>query len=198
MAAVVLCLIMYGVEIRILHEAFAEQRATLADSARALSSSGDAQIALMDITVMHQLSYYAPRELATRVNYLADPDKSVEYLQQDTVDRGLLDLRPWFPLKVVRVESFLAENTRFLAYGAAAGSWSWLTYDLPKWGDTRLIERVDKDRTLFSVEHVRVPHPERLAEQRADETPMLYKKMPQIGPSLCALWMGSKDCPILQ
>ena len=198
MAAVVLCLIMYGVEIRILHEAFAEQRATLADSARALSSSGDAQIALMDITVMHQLSYYAPRELATRVNYLADPDKSVEYLQQDTVDRGLLDLRPWFPLKVVRVESFLAENTRFLAYGAAAGSWSWLTYDLPKWGDTRLIERVDKDRTLFSVEHVRVPHPERLAEQRADETPMLYKQMPQTGPSLCALWMGSKDCPILQ
>jgi hypothetical protein len=198
MVAAVLCLIIYGVEIRLYHAAFAEQRANLIDSARVLSSSGDAQIALMDITVMHQLSYYAPRELATRVNYVADPDKSVEYLNQDTVDRGLLDLRPWFPLKVIRAKTFLSENPRFLAYGEATGGWSWLTYDLPKWGETRLIERVDKQLTLFSVDHVRVPAPERLSEQHADATPMLYSQMPQFGPSLCALWMGSADCPILR
>jgi hypothetical protein len=195
MAAAVLCLIMYGVEIRILRAAFAEQRDDLIASARTLSRSGDAQIAMMDMTVMHQLSYYAPRELATRVNYLADPDKSIEYLKQDTVDRGLLDLRPWFPMKVIRVESFLAENPRFLAYGEAGGGWTWITYELPQWGETRLIERVDKQRMLFSVDHVRVPHPERLAEQGADATPMLYAQMPQFGPSLCTLWMGPKNCP---
>jgi hypothetical protein len=195
--AAMLCLIMYGVEIRLLRGEFSEQRAHLTDSARVLSGSGGAQIALMDITVMHQLSFYAPRELATRVNYVADPEKSVEYLNQDTVDRGLLDLRPWFPLKVVRVESFLADNPHFLAYGEIDG-WSWLTYDLPKWGETRLIERVDKLRLLFSVDHVRVPHLERLAQQRADPTPILYTQMPQLGSSLCTLWMGPKSCPRLR
>lgn len=197
MAAAVLCLIMYGLEIRILRGEFVEEHVHLIDSVRALSGSGDAQIALMDLTVMHQLSFYATRELATRVNYVADPQKSVEYLRQDTVDQGLLDLRPWFPLKVVRVESFLADNPRFLAYGAT-DIWSWITYDLPKWGDTRLIERVDQHRMLFSIDHVRVPHPERLAEQRADPTPMLYTQIPKSGPSLCTLWMGSKNCPRLR
>jgi hypothetical protein len=197
MGAAVLCLMMYGVEIRILAAEFNEQRTHLIDSSRALSGSGDAQIALMDITVMHQLSFYATRELATRVNYIADPEKSVEYLRQDTVDHGLLDLRPWFPLKVVRAESFLADNPRFFAYGAADG-WSWLSYDLPKWGDTRLVERVDVHRMLFSIDHVRVPHLERLAEQRADPTPMLYTQMPKLGPSLCTLWMSPKNCPRLR
>jgi hypothetical protein len=197
MAAAMLCLIMYGLEIRILRAEFDKQRAYLIDAAGALSGSGDVQIALMDITLMHQLSYYAPRELATRVNYVADPEKSVEYLRHNTIDRGMLDLRPWFPVKVVYTESFLADNPRFLAYGGV-NDWSWLTYDLPKWGETRLIERVDKQRMLLSVDHVRVPHPERLAEQRADPTPMLYTQMPQLGPSLCALWMGSKNCPRLR
>lgn len=196
-AAALLCVLMYGVEIRLLRGEYIEQRTHLIDSARVLSESRGAQIALMDITVMHQLSFYAPRELATRVNYVADPEKSIEYLSQDTVDRGLLDLRPWFPLKVVRVESFLADNPNFFAYGAIDG-WSWLTYDLPKWGETRLIERVDKHRLLISVDHVRIPHPERLEEQRADPTPMLYTRLPQLGPSLCTLWMGSKSCPRLR
>ena len=114
MGAAALCLIMYGVEIRILAADYVEQRGHLADASRVLSGSGDTQIALMDITVMHWLSFYAPRELATRVNYVADPQESVEYLKQDTVDHGLLDLRPWFPLKVVRAESFLADNPRAL------------------------------------------------------------------------------------
>jgi hypothetical protein len=197
MAAAVLCIIMYGVEIRILGREFDEKRVHLMDASRALSGSGDAQIAVIDITVMHQLSFYATRELATRVNYVADPEKSIAYLKQDTVDHGLLDLRPWFPLKVIRAESFLADNPRFLAYGAADG-WSWVIYDLPKWGETRLIERVDEHRMLFSIDHVRVPHPERLAEQRADPTPMLYTQMPKLGPSLCTLWMGPKNCPRLR
>jgi hypothetical protein len=196
LAAAVLCLVMYGLEVRLLHAQLGETRDHLMDAARALSNSGDAQIALMEITVMHQLSYYAPRSLATRVNYVADPEKSIEYLKQDTIDRGLLDLRPWFPLKVLHVESFLADNPHFLAYGAA-DRWTWLTYDLPEWGETRLIDRIDEHRMLFSVDHVRVPNPERLAEQHADSTPMLYTQMPQSGPSLCALWMGPKNCPNL-
>jgi hypothetical protein len=193
-AAAVLCLIMYGFQIRVLHAKYREQRASLAGSTAALAKTGDAQIALIDITVMHQLSYYAPREIAARVNYVADPERSVEYLRQDTIDRGLLDLRPWFPLKVVRMESFLADNPHFFAYGGAY-EWSWLPYELPKWSDARLIARVDQDRMLFSVDHVRVPNPERLAEQRADRTPMLYSQLPHSGPSVCVLWMGPDNCP---
>jgi hypothetical protein len=197
MVAAMLCLIMYGLEIRILLADFRGRRAGLVASAEALSRTSDAQIALMDITVMHQLSYYTPRDLAARVNFVADPEKSIEYLGEDTIDRGLLDLRPWFPLKVVRVESFLADNPRFLAYGGIY-EWSWLPYDLPKWGETRLIARVDGQRMLFSIDHVHVPHSERLAEQRADQTPMLFKQMPRVGPSLCALWMGPNNCPRLR
>jgi hypothetical protein len=48
---------------------------------------------------------------------------------------------------------------------------------------------------LFSIDHVRVPHLERLAEQRADPTPMLYTQMPKLGPSLCTLWMSPKKLP---
>lgn len=197
MTAAVLCLIMYAVEIRLLRMDYVDQRTFLMDSAHALANTGNAQIALMDITVMHQLSFYARRDLATRVNYVADPAKSVEYLKQDTVDRGLLDLRPWFPLKVVHFDSFLADNPHFLAFGEFGGDWSWLTYDLPKWSDTKLIRRIDKERMLFSDDHVRVPNPERLTKERADHTPMLYNQMPQSGPSLCVLWMSPKDCPSL-
>lgn len=50
-------------------------------------------------------------------------------------------------------------------------------------------------RMLFSIDHVRVPHLERLAEQRADPTPMLYTQMPKLGPSLCTLWMSPKKLP---
>jgi len=197
MVAAVLCLVMYGLEIRILRADFSGRRAGLIASSEALSRTGNAQIALLDITVMHQLSYYTPRDLAARINFVADPAKSIEYLRQDTIDRGLLDLRPWFPLKVVHVESFLADNPRFLAYGGVY-EWSWLSYDLPKWGDTRLLARVDEQRMLFSVDHVRVPHSERLTEQRADQTSMLFSQMPRVGPSLCALWMGPNNCPRLR
>ncbi len=195
--AAVLCLIMYGLELRLLRADFHMRRAGLIDSAEVLSRTGDAQIALLDVTVMYQLSYYTPRDLATRVNFVADPQQSIEYLQEDTIDRGLLDLRPWFPLKVVRVQSFLGDNQRFLAYGGVY-EWSWLTYDLPKWGETQLLARVDAERMLFSVDHIRVPHPERMAAQHDDQTPMLFKQMPATGPSLCALWMGPNNCPRLR
>jgi len=78
-AAALLCLITYGVEIRVLQAGFGEDRDHLMNSARALAGSGDTQIALMDIRAMHQLSYDAPRELAARVNYVADPERSIEY-----------------------------------------------------------------------------------------------------------------------
>ena len=47
-----------------------------------------------------KLVHYAPQDLASRLVYLADPEASLRSLGHNTVDRGMLDLKPWFQLNV--------------------------------------------------------------------------------------------------
>ncbi|HEU4635047.1 MAG TPA: glycosyltransferase family 39 protein [Edaphobacter sp.] len=160
----------------------------LSEQMHVLGNHADSPLALSDITVFHQVSFYSPRAMVQNIAFVADPESSVKYLQQDTVDRGLLDLRPWFPLQIVPSQTFLAEHREFLVY-AYIGAWSWLTYDLvPPYYDTRMLERYNSD-VLFSVKRLSKPPDATgtpLPKAPADE---LFRKISTNGPSLCKQWM---------
>src|SRR5262249_7881117 len=80
------------------------QRGELAELRQTASflraNSVGAPIVVANRTRFHRLSYYAPRELGSRVVFLADPHLSLQYLGSDSTERGMLELNPWFPLNV--------------------------------------------------------------------------------------------------
>ena len=192
---IVACVLIFLLQVRQFNSNYKDGRKELDEDITALSSLPNAPIAAMEVSVAHRLSYYAPRRLASRVVYIADPKASVSYLGQDTVDRGLLDLRSWFPINIVRADSFLTDNPQFYVFGQTS-EWSWLTFDLPKWGETKLMARGEQERLLFSVEHVQVSaDPAAVQQQRALQPKMLFATLPREGPSLCVLSMGRGDCP---
>jgi hypothetical protein len=192
---IVACVLIFLLQVRQLNSTYKEGRAELDEDVRALSSLPDAPIVLMEVSVAHRLSYYAPRRLASRLVFVADANSSISYLKQDTVDRGLLDLRFWFPINIVRADSFLTDNPQFYVFGQTS-SWSWLTFDMPKWGETKLLGRGEEGRLLFSVDHVRVSaDPAAVQQQRILQSRMLFATLPREGPSLCVVSMGPRSCP---
>ena len=62
------------------------------------------------------LSHYAPRELSSRLVYLADPQASLRHLGHDTIDRGILDLRPWIGFHIEEYGRYLEAEPRFFVY----------------------------------------------------------------------------------
>jgi hypothetical protein len=189
------CVLIFLLQVRQSTSTYREGRAELDKDVAALSSLPDEPIAVMEVSVAHRLSYYAPRRLASHLFYVADVSSSISYLGQDTVDRGLLDLRPWFPMNIVRADSFLTDHPEFYVFGQT-GSWSWLTFDMAKWGQTRLLGRGERSRLLFSVDHVRVSaDPAAVQQQRILQSRMLFATLPREGPSLCVLSMGVRSCP---
>lgn len=161
----------------------------LSEQMHLLGNHADSPLALSDITVFHQVSFYSPRAMIQNVAFVANPESSVKYLQQDTVDRGLLDLRPWFPLQIVPSQTFLAEHREFLVY-AYIGAWSWLTYDLiPPYYDTRILERYNSD-ILLSAQRL-TDRPPDATDASAQSPPVaeLFRSISTTGPSLCKQWM---------
>jgi hypothetical protein len=80
------------------------------------NSEGKLPIVASDLHTFMELAYYAPRDIASRVVYLADPQASLRYLGHSSVDQGILDLQPWFRLKVEEYAPYVASQQRFLVY----------------------------------------------------------------------------------
>jgi 4-amino-4-deoxy-L-arabinose transferase-like glycosyltransferase len=189
------CVFVFLLQVHGLSSNFQQIRKEVSQDVTTLSSLPEAPIAVMEVSVMHRLSYYAPRRLASRLVYVADPNSSVAYLGHDTIDRGLLDLRFWFPVNIVRADSFLTDNPQFYVFGETS-TWSWLTFDLAKWGQTKLMARGERGRLLFSVDHVRVSaDPAAVRQQRILQSEMLFATLPREGPTLCVSYMGQRSCP---
>jgi hypothetical protein len=151
-------------------------------------------IAVSHVTRFHRLSFYARRDLAGRIAYLADPQSAIEYLGWDTVDRGLLALNPWFPLNTRWIDEWVAEHPSFLLLGPAA-VWSWAPQGLAKLGaDARLIDVFATENLLLSVRDLKVsPTP----REPNDPTgrPMLFDRMPATGRPICELYLSPGSCP---
>jgi hypothetical protein len=156
----------------------------------------DRPLVVDEITVFHRLSFYGPPPLVNRLTYVADPKASAKYLGQDTIDRGLLALRPWFPINAVSVSNYVRTHSSFLVYGYV-GEWTWFTYDLVKPGvDAKLLGRRSA-RLLFLVQGASALAKDSGAADSRDHTPSLRSKFEGRAESLCAIYMGPGNCPSL-
>lgn len=101
-------------------------------------------IVVADLHTFMMLTHYAPSAISSRVVYLADPHTSLRHLGHDTLDRGILDLKPWFSVRVEDYGAYVASHDQFLVYLQVQGErnwlgyywgrpweWSWLLYELP-------------------------------------------------------------------
>ena len=88
-------------------------------------------IVAADLHSFMMIAHSAPQHLSSRIVYLADPQASIRHLGHDTVDRGILDLNPWFHVPVEKYASFMSTHSQFLIYARARGIPSWLGYYWP-------------------------------------------------------------------
>ena len=156
----------------------------------------DRPVVVDEVTVFHRLSFYGQPSLANRIAYLADAKSSAKYLGQDTIDRGLLALRPWFPINVLPVTNYVRLHPSFLVYGYV-GDWTWFTYDLVRPGvDARLLGRRNS-RLLLSVEDAPALLNASSVTDSQDDTPSLRAQFAARNQSLCAIYMGADNCPTI-
>jgi len=159
-----------------------------------LAPHANQPVVLADVTVFHQVSFYARREFQQNFAYLCDADISVRYLGHDTVDRGLLDLRPWFPLNAVERARYENGHSEFLAYGAV-NEWNWITFffTAPTYKTGLLAS--DGGRLLLHIKRATpIPaSPQPILQGTAGEP--LFARIPTSGPSLCEEWFpGDRLC----
>src|SRR5262249_4552932 len=114
-------------------------------------SVSDLPIAVSDQHAFMMLAHYGSPDIASRVVYLAAPDAALRHLGHNSVEKGLLALRPWFPGRVEEYQGFIASKKRFLVYGSAGNFLNWLFSELAV-ADLRveLLGRRD-DTLLFLV-----------------------------------------------
>lgn len=109
-------------------------------------------IAVSDQHAFTSLAHYAPRDIAGRLVYLADPAMALAYLGHNSVERGAVDLvGPWFGLPVEDYRSYLASRARFLVYGNPGHFLNWLVVDLSTSGRTIELRGRDDAALLFLV-----------------------------------------------
>jgi hypothetical protein len=97
---------------------------------------------------------------------LADPERSLRDLGHNTMDRGILDLKPWFRLNIQESERYRSEHFRFLLYvhagylggqaapnfsGQVAPNFNWLLSDLAATGRHLELKARQQNQLLFLV-----------------------------------------------
>jgi hypothetical protein len=190
-----ICLLLAGQQWRDLAADQAGALRQIRSVAALLRSSGEAPIVVTEVSVFHQISFYARRDLARRMVYLADPQLSIQYIGHDTIDRGLLDLVQWFPLRIVWWDEWWRTHDSSLVYGYI-GSWSWPTFELHHVGTVQLLRR-DVDHLLFFVARTHVPTPDRTSADPSGR-PLLYDRLPQSTTRpLCTAYMAVDACLVV-
>lgn len=192
--AFAICIVLFAQQWR---ELRSEQTITLLQMrsiATLLRRVREAPVVMSEVTVFHRLSFYGQRDLANRLVYVSDPHLSVRYLGHDTVDRGLLDLAPWFPLRIVWWNEWWSVHPFSLVYGYV-GDWTWITFALHDVGTVKLMDR-DISHLLLAVTRTTVPEDDREPSDPSGK-PMLYNQLPTGGPPLCNVYMPNDECPIV-
>ena len=154
-------------------------------------------IVVSEITEFHRLSFYASGAVADRLVYLSDPEESLTYLGHDTVDKGFLALRPWFPLRLPVYRDYIQAHDRFLMYGYI-GDWTWLSFALVREGfDLKLIGR-NGIRLLFLVSrNASTTEPGQRTDYLEPQSHFpLRLRIEAANPahSLCQRWTGDRAC----
>lgn len=150
-------------------------------------------IAVTTVTTFYQLSFYAPRSLANRIVYPADPASSVKFIKHDTMDRGLLALQPWFPLNTLRYDDLMRMTPGFFNYGDFT-EWSWQTW---RFTQERLqLQMFARDRG-FVLLYVSKPGAAPAPPRPLPQAPSLALLGVQTaGPSICEQWTQDPLCSV--
>jgi hypothetical protein len=181
------------------YQAFSKNRLLrneLADGYAILNRTAPLSIAVPEVTFFHRLSFYAPRPFAARVAYISDPEMFYRYLGHDTIDRGMLDLRPWFPENIVPLNRYVKENPSFYAYGDV-NEWTWQTFILPQISKDVQLQRRYQNQLLLLVQNASI-QPGFASDVRPSVLPDLFKKYETSTRSICQIYFSHGDCPELQ
>ena len=128
-------------------------------------SESDLPVVVSDPHNFMMLAHYAPHDLSSRFVYLTDPARSLRHLGHNTMDRGILDLRPWFRLNIQDAEGYEREHARFLLYvnarylggsfplsgGQVTPDHNWLLSDLVATGWQLELKARQDNQLLFMV-----------------------------------------------
>ena len=71
------------------------------------------KVAIADPHLFLELTHQAPPELRNRMFYIADRKLALKHLHTDAVDRGLIDMQPFAPMRIVSMQSAIQEHPRF-------------------------------------------------------------------------------------
>lgn len=135
-AAAILTLFLYASFVSLGAKTFANTTAIRETHTQAIEllrseAMSDLPIAVSDQHAFMSLVHYAPRDIGSRIVYLADPGKALYYLGHNSVEKGTLALlKPWFHLPIEEYDHFLASGHNFLVYGASGYFLNWLLPDL--------------------------------------------------------------------
>ena len=94
------------------------------------TTKGSEPLIIGDATSFYALSYYSPPVLKRRYIYLVDTQRSVSYLGQDTPDRSLWALNPWFGLNVKLYSLYVDSHPEMTALIMPDTQWGWLLWAL--------------------------------------------------------------------
>jgi hypothetical protein len=137
---------------------------------RLLRTQGDRSVPIVvsDVHTFMMLAYYAPADISSRLVYLAHPAASLRHLGHNTMDRGILDLKPWFGFRIEEYRPFVAAQPRFLVHvhggylggqqanfnsllPELAADFNWLLSELATTGNRIELEARDTNQLLFLV-----------------------------------------------
>lgn len=91
-----------------------------------LAGHYDVPVAISDPNTYLEISYYASLETNRRIVYITDVPTAIRYLGSGNGDQSLLSLRPYAPLRLVDLPSFLANHPQFLIYVDRSDIWGWI------------------------------------------------------------------------
>ena len=125
-----------------------------ADSTGVLQSlpGGSAPIIVSSPHMFLELVQYAPPAVASRLHYLIDRKRAVQFTRTDSADLNLSRLRRWVPLRTVGYDEFTTSHPKFLVWDDSAAPPAWIVQQLTsEAADLKLRARVNS-QLLFDVQ----------------------------------------------
>jgi 4-amino-4-deoxy-L-arabinose transferase-like glycosyltransferase len=89
-----------------------------------LAGHADLPVVISDTFDYLSFAYYASPSLARRLVAVVDPPQEVAYVGSDSLDRNLIRVRSFYPLRVYQFQAFAADHPSFLLYSdGTANDW---------------------------------------------------------------------------
>jgi hypothetical protein len=107
-------------------------------------------VVVSDGQLFLQMWWYAPQPLKSRLVFLADAPSAIEFMGFETIDSGILILRPWAPVNVVEYKNFFVPGKEFLLYRNLLRP-EWLLAKVMKDGGSARIQEFNSRRELLRV-----------------------------------------------